>query len=419
MAKTKKVAKPVVLKAENGAGKRASSEAAAGPKSKKKRAEKKVLPPPKIIEEEEDSDVEEEEVVPVKNGKPADEDDDSADEDMESEEDEKPVKKALKSNAKPASKFEDEDDSDDDADDDDDDEDVKPQNGKVSAEDDEDEDSDKEDEKLQVLIHFCNTDVMLLQIKTLKKPQASGVGGGTKTIFVKNIAWSVDENIISEFFKDVGEITDVRLAKDENGRSKGYGHIEFVSEEEAQQAVLKNGETLEGRDLFIDLAKERGAAGPNAGTPRTGSGKTAFIKGFDRNDDEDNIRSGLTEFFSECGDINTVRIPTDRESGQIKGFAYIEFTTKESLSKALALNGADYAGQSLVVDEASEPGGGGGGGRGRGGFGGGRGGDRGGRFGGRGGGRRGGRGGRGSFGGRGGGRGGRGGRGGSTGVLSK
>ncbi|KAH9575094.1 hypothetical protein CY35_01G093900 [Sphagnum magellanicum] len=413
MAKTKKVAKPVakpvVLKAENGAGKRASSEAAAGPKSKKKRAEKKVVPPPKIIEEEEDSDVEEEEVVPVKNGKPADEDDDSADEDMDSEEDEKPVKKALKSNAKPASKFEDEDDSDDD--DADDDEDVKPQNGKVSAEDDEDEDSDKEDEKLQ--------------IKTLKKPQASGVGGGTKTIFVKNIAWSVDEDIISEFFKDVGEITDVRLAKDENGRSKGYGHIEFVSEEEAQQAVLKNGETLEGRDLFIDLAKERGAAGPNAGTPRTGSGKTAFIKGFDRNDDEDNIRSSLTEFFSECGDINTVRIPTDRESGQIKGFAYIEFTTKESLSKALALNGADYAGQSLVVDEASEPGGGGGGGRGRGGFGGGRGGDRGGgRFGGRGGGRgndrgRGGRGGRGSFGGRGGGRGGRGGRGGSTGVLSE
>jgi nucleolin len=90
------------------------------------------------------------------------------------------VKKALKSNAKPASKFEDEDDSDDD--DADDDEDVKPQNGKVSADDDEDEDSDKEDEKLQ--------------IKTLKKPQASGVGGGTKTIFVKNIAWSVDEDIM-------------------------------------------------------------------------------------------------------------------------------------------------------------------------------------------------------------------------------
>jgi hypothetical protein len=55
------------------------------------------------------------------------------------------------------------------------------------------------------------------------------------------------------------------------------------------QAVLKSGETLEGRDLFIDLAKERGASVPNAGTPRTGSGKTAFIKGFNKNDDEDNV----------------------------------------------------------------------------------------------------------------------------------
>jgi nucleolin len=89
------------------------------------------------------------------------------------------------------------------------------------------------------------------------------------------------------------------------------------------QAVLKSGETLEGRDLFIDLAKERGASVPNAGTPRTGSGKTAFIKGFNKNDDEDNIRSGLTEFFSECGDIATVRIPTDRETGQIKGWAIL------------------------------------------------------------------------------------------------
>ncbi|KAH8970707.1 hypothetical protein BDL97_02G103300 [Sphagnum fallax] len=371
MTKTKKKAgKPVaVLKAEKGPGKRASSAAAAGPKLKKKKIQKKIVPIPKVIEEEEDSDVEEEELGPVKNGKPADDDDDSSDEDMESEEDEKPVKKVVKSVTHPAPKIQDDEDEDDE----DDEEDVK--------------------------------------TKTPTKVKASGVGG-TKTIFVKNIAWSVDEDTISEFFHDVGEVADVRLAKDENGRSKGYAHIEFETEEEAKKAVLKSGETLEGRDLFIDLAKERGASVPNAGTPTTGSGKTAFIKGFNKNDDEDNIRSGLMEFFSECGDIATVRIPTDRETGQIKGFAYIEFKTKDSLSKALDLNGTDYAGQSLVVDEAGEPGGGGGGSRGRGGFGG-RGGDRGGRGGGRGNDRgRGGRGGRGDFGGRGRGRGGRGGRGG-------
>ncbi|CAK9215858.1 unnamed protein product [Sphagnum troendelagicum] len=389
MTKTKKKAgKPIaVLKAEKGPGKRASSAAAAGPKLKKKKIQKKIVPIPKVIEEEEDSDVEEEELVPVKNGKPADDDDDSSDEDMESEEDEKPVKKVVKSVTHPAPKIQDDKD-----------------------EDDEDDEDDEEDVKV---MHIS---ILQSSTKTPTKVKASGVGG-TKTIFVKNIAWSVDEDTISEFFHDIGEVADVRLAKDENGRSKGYGHIEFETEEEAKKAVLKSGETLEGRDLFIDLAKERGASVPNAGTPRTGSGKTAFIKGFNKNDDEDNIRSGLMEFFSECGDIATVRIPTDRETGQIKGFAYIEFKTKDSLSKALDLNGTDYAGQSLVVDEAGEPGGGGGS-RGRGGFGG-RGGDRGGRGGGRGNDRgRGGRGGRGDFGGRGRGRGGRGGRGGNTGSSS-
>jgi hypothetical protein len=38
------------------------------------------------------------------------------------------------------------------------------------------------------------------------------------------------------------------------------------------------------------------------------------------------IRSSLTEFFSECGDINTVRIPTDRESGQIKGWVILSYS---------------------------------------------------------------------------------------------
>jgi nucleolin len=95
----------------------------------------------------------------------------------------------------------------------------------------------------------------------------------------------------------------VRLAKDENGRSKGYGHIEFETEEEAKKAVLKSGETLEGRDLFIDLAKERGTSVPNAGTPRTGSGKTAFIKGFNKNDDEDNVSFCSCDVISQSKNV--------------------------------------------------------------------------------------------------------------------
>lgn len=37
------------------------------------------------------------------------------------------------------------------------------------------------------------------------------------------------------FFKEVGDIVDVRLASDPDGRSKGYGHVEFASPEAAQK----------------------------------------------------------------------------------------------------------------------------------------------------------------------------------------
>jgi nucleolin len=137
------------------------------------------------------------------------------------------------------------------------------------------------------------------------------------------------------------------------------------------------------------------------------------VKGFDTSEGEDAAKSALMEAFADCGEISYIRMPSDRESGELKGFAYIEFGSAEAKQKAGDLDGAEAAGGYLKVDlnvQPRQPNSGGGGFGGRGGGRGGRG-DRGG-FGGRGGGRGGFGGG---FGGRGGGRGGFGGRGGGRG----
>lgn len=39
----------------------------------------------------------------------------------------------------------------------------------------------------------------------------------------------------SEFFKEAGEVVDVRLAAADDGRFKGFGHVEFATEEAAQK----------------------------------------------------------------------------------------------------------------------------------------------------------------------------------------
>jgi len=123
----------------------------------------------------------------------------------------------------------------------------------------------------------------------------------------------------------------------------------------------------------------------------------------------------LQETFAQYGTVESAKVITDRMSGRSKGFGFVEMGNDAEAQAAIdKLNGAEYEGRTITVNEAREmqPREGGGGGGYRGGGGGGRGPGGGGGRGGYGGGG-GGRGGRGDGGGRGGygGGGGRGGRG--------
>jgi cold-inducible RNA-binding protein len=88
----------------------------------------------------------------------------------------------------------------------------------------------------------------------------------------------------------------------------------------------------------------------------------------------------LKELFSEAGNVSSAKIITDRQTGQPRGFGFVEMETKLEGQKAISmLNGRQVEGRVLAVNEARPQarGGGGGGGRG-GGYGGGGGGGRGG-----------------------------------------
>jgi cold-inducible RNA-binding protein len=78
--------------------------------------------------------------------------------------------------------------------------------------------------------------------------------------------------------------------------------------------------------------------------------------------------------FSQFGNVERVNVVTDRDSGQPRGFAFVEMTELRDGQNAIAqLNGAELHGRALNVNEARPKPAGGGGGRGFGGGGGGRG----------------------------------------------
>jgi cold-inducible RNA-binding protein len=84
--------------------------------------------------------------------------------------------------------------------------------------------------------------------------------------------------------------------------------------------------------------------------------------------------SSLREAFSASGTVDSVSVITDRDTGQSKGFAFVEMSTDaEAQAATQALNGSTLDGRQIKVNEAKPKGsgGGGGGGGGRGGYGGG------------------------------------------------
>ena len=79
----------------------------------------------------------------------------------------------------------------------------------------------------------------------------------------------------------------------------------------------------------------------------------------------------LNAVFAEYGSVQRVHLPTDRETGRLRGFGFVEMGTDAEETAAIdGLDGAEWMGRALKVNKAkpkedrgSSFGGGGGGGR--------------------------------------------------------
>ena len=92
--------------------------------------------------------------------------------------------------------------------------------------------------------------------------------------------------------------------------------------------------------------------------------KNIFVGNLSFTATEDGVRS----MFEAYGAVDRVSIVTDRDTGQPKGFGFVEMTNDAEAEKAISeLNGTELNGRALTINEArpktERSGGGGGGGR--------------------------------------------------------
>jgi RNA recognition motif-containing protein len=80
-------------------------------------------------------------------------------------------------------------------------------------------------------------------------------------------------------------------------------------------------------------------------------GSKVFVGNLDFNTSRDEVQS----LFSQIGSIRDVFLPTDRESGRPRGFAFVEYENEEDAAKAIEkFNGYELSGRALRVNAAED-----------------------------------------------------------------
>ncbi|WVZ25723.1 hypothetical protein V8G54_004267 [Vigna mungo] len=228
--------------------------------------------------------------------------------------------------------------------------------------------------------------VNLEMLTTLKERSA-----GSKTIYTKNLSYSVERADLEDLFKECGEIVDVRLHTDEEGRFRGFGHVEFATEEAALKALkLNNTELLRCR-IRVGVARERQKYTPNRsfhvnyfsnkyqGSERIQPVRCSEISEDCEQETEEKVskavqtieqkatsktiyarnlsysveRDDMEILFKECGEIVDIRLQRDHK-GRSRGFGHVQFATTEAAQKALGLDNKKWFGRWISVGIAQE-----------------------------------------------------------------
>ena len=160
-------------------------------------------------------------------------------------------------------------------------------------------------------------------------------------------------------------------------RPRGFGFVTFANRDAAEAAISKMDQSqLDGRTIRVNESKPRGE-GPGAGGGRPGMGPGGVggfnpqgrdeVKLYVGNLSFETTEDSVRQMFEKYGQVTDCFLPTDRDTGRVRGFAFVTMPAKEAEEACDKVNGLEVDGRALRVNEAQPKGMGGGG---RGGFGG-------------------------------------------------
>ncbi|KAM3065849.1 Protein phosphatase PP2A regulatory subunit B [Clarireedia jacksonii] len=174
---------------------------------------------------------------------------------------------------------------------------------------------------------------------------------GQGNVFIKNLDVAIDNKALHDTFAAFGNILSCKVAQDESGASKGYGFVHYETDEAAAQAIKHvNGMLLNEKKVFVGHhipKKDRQSKFEEM--------KANFTNIYVKNISAEVTDEEFRELFEKYGDVTSASLARDAETGNSRGFGFVNFVNHEHAATAVEeLNGKDFKGQDLYVGRAQK-----------------------------------------------------------------
>ncbi|KAL2019896.1 hypothetical protein VTK56DRAFT_9071 [Thermocarpiscus australiensis] len=136
-------------------------------------------------------------------------------------------------------------------------------------------------------------------------------------VYVKNINLEVTEEEFRELFEKYGEVTSSSLARDSEGKSRGFGFVNFTTHASAAKAVEElNGKEFRGQELYVGRAQKKhereeelrkSYEAARLEKANKYQGVNLYIKNLSDDVDDDKLR----QMFAEFGPITSAKVMRD------------------------------------------------------------------------------------------------------------